>query len=309
MSASNKNNYQDDEMVTKNVDFDLLCNYKRLKENITMFTSHNQNPAYNFINYVFYYNIKHYIEIHIVTLIQNIEYEFTQIENTNNQNEIQASAVNIMKKFVTITEKYKEAQQIFLNLTKPNSNTCVISNIIEIKEKFRAYNSEENINVNFPSLLSCFETLESEIRKIQLKAERELRYYEGKSDSVMEGIHYWTIGWFAWSYNWCRYKTKVNAYRSFLTVFIDPLRTYISSRRRDISTVKIHFERLVKCLEKCQEKFPDDLDAENPFGEGDSTELINSNLKEIYKVFKIINPTTGTIYSCLKVPDSGDNMN
>ena len=119
-----------------------------------MFTSHNQKPEYNFINYVFYYNIKHYIEIHIVTLIQNIEYEFTQIENTNNQNEIQASAVNIMKKFVTITEKYKEAQQIFLNLTKPNINTCVISNIIEIKDKFRDYNSEENINVNFPSLLS-----------------------------------------------------------------------------------------------------------------------------------------------------------
>ena len=63
MSAQQKNNNQDDETVTKNIDFELLCKYKRLKELITMFTSHNQNPAYNFINYVFYYNIKHYIQI------------------------------------------------------------------------------------------------------------------------------------------------------------------------------------------------------------------------------------------------------
>ena len=46
-------------------------------------------------------------------------------------------------------------------------------------------------------------------------------------------------------------------------MFIDPLRTFISSRRRDIDASKIHFQHLVKKLNDCQDKFPDNLDSDD----------------------------------------------
>ena len=305
MSAQQKNsNNQDDETVTKNIDYEVLCKYIHLKQLITMFTSHNPNPCHNFINFVFHHNIKCYIEIHIVKIIQDIEHEFKQIDKLEDVEEIKKCSLKIFRNFNIITEKYKEVQNIFLNLTETNSRSCSIEDINKVKNRFREYDVEVTINVNFPGLLSCFKTLENEIEKQQTKAENELKYYQGKEKTFLGQFQYWTLGWVAWTYNWCKYKTKVNAYQSFLTVFIDPLRTYISSRKRDISTAKIHIKQLVKVLNDCKNKFPDNLDSDNCL-ENVSPEVINNNLNDICKVFEIINPSTATIYSCLKIPDQG----
>ena len=300
MSAQQKNgNNQDDETVTKNIDYEVLCKYQYLKQLITMFTSHNPNPCHNFINYVFHHNIKYYIERQIVDIIQEIKFELEQIEKLEDVIEIKKCALKIFRNFNIRTEKYIEAQTIFLQLTEPNTRYCSIEDINKIKQKFREYDAEITINVNFPGLLSCFKTLENEIEKQQTKAENELKYYQGKEKTFLGQLQYWTIGWFAWTYNWCKYKTKVSAYQSFLTVFIDPLRTYISSRRRDIKAAKIHFKHLVKKLNDCQNKFPDNLDSDDCL-ENVSLEDINKNLNDIAELKIIIDSTTATIYSCLK---------
>ena len=76
MSGQQKNgNNQDDETITKNIDYEVLWKYRYLKELITMFTSHNPNPCHNFINFVFHHNIKYYIERQIVDIIQDIKFE------------------------------------------------------------------------------------------------------------------------------------------------------------------------------------------------------------------------------------------
>ena len=70
----------------------------------------------------------------------------------------------------------------------------------------------------------------------------------------------------------------------FLT--IDPERTYISKLMRDIITAKIHIKQLVKVLNDCKNKFPDNLVSSDNCTR--IKEVINNNLNDICKVFEII---------------------
>ena len=65
-----------------------------------------------------------------------------KIETLEDVAEIKECALKIFRNFKMRTEKYIEAQTIFLQLTEHNTRSCHIDDINKIKQKFRDYDAE-----------------------------------------------------------------------------------------------------------------------------------------------------------------------
>lgn len=276
------------ENITKVIDYNLATDYQRLKEIITMFTSNNPDPKHNFINYVFHHNIENYVDLNIVRHLNDIQFYIEQYKNESTEEDYEKL---ILEKFDKIINEYTTLQTIYSKLTEPNRYSIKsLDEIPEIKDAFRNYDHKLNTEFKYPTLLSCFTSLETEIKKLQITSKQHLTYFEGKEKSILGQLKYWTVGWVAWTYNWCKYRTKINAYNSFETLYIDPLRTYLSSRNKDINTAKLHFKMMINNLNKCKKTLPyENSDADAVF-----------KIEKIIREINNIQATTASIYSCLK---------
>ena len=97
-----------------------------------------------------------------------------------------------------------------------------------------------------PSIKSMLEFLSKKVNTLKTEASDKREYYAGESKSKMKTVCYWSVGFVAWMYNWCRYTYKKDAYSIFIKQNISPLISSITTIESDMDSAITIIDRVTK---------------------------------------------------------------
>ena len=111
-----------------------------------------------------------------------------------------------------------------------------------------------------PSIKSMLEFLSTKVNTLKTEASDKMEYYAGESKSKIKTICYWSIGFVAWMYNWCRYTYKKEAYSIFIKQNISPLISSITTIESDMDSAITIIDRVTKNQKKIIDEDINNLD-------------------------------------------------
>ena len=97
-----------------------------------------------------------------------------------------------------------------------------------------------------PSVKSMLEFLSKKVNTLKTEASDKREYYAGESKSKLKTVCYWSVGFVAWVYNWCRYTYKKEAYSIFIKQNISPLISSITTIESDMDSAITIIDRVTK---------------------------------------------------------------
>ena len=134
-----------------------------------------------------------------------------------------------------------------------NSETTKIdssNNFQDILNTVSSLSKFDNYAKKAPSIKSMLEFLTTKVNIIKKEASDKREYYSGESKSKLKTACYWSLGFLAWTYNWCKYSYKTEAYSIFIKQNISPLISSITTITSDMDSAITIIDRVTKNQEK-----------------------------------------------------------
>lgn len=142
--------------------------------------------------------------------------------------------------------------------------------------------TNNNYTKTAPSMIQILDYLHVNVKKLENKAIEKKNYYNGESKSILNNVWYWTGGYFAWTYNMCKYDHMVQEYSVFI-------KNNVTSLKSTITEFKDDFKSAIRIIDKLTTNTNNIL-----------TEEIN-NYDNIINHTLQIAPNMATIFDNLKI--------
>ena len=225
--------------VQKNVDEQLRTDYVMYKIQISTLFSINSGapecPLSNFLRKM----IKNPLDEVITPEVNQVSDLYQELSRIEEKKKFNIEFTKLKEKVNTIKTSIDNLYKIYEKLvngttiSKPTND----ERFDEVLNKYTKMDNNITIGeIITPSIFYMFEYLVDKKNILYKRADKKEKYYKGIFDTKTQALCYWTVGYFAYVYNWCSYKDKVNYYEAFKKNNLNPAYTLIDGKKENLKS-------------------------------------------------------------------------
>lgn len=225
--------------VQKNVDEQLRKDYVMYKIQISTLFSINSGapecPLSNFLRKM----IKNPLDEVITLEVNRVSDMYQELAHIKEEKKFNTEFTKLKEKVNTIQTSidnlYKLYEKIVngTTISKPAND----ERFDEVLNKYTEMDNNISIeDITTPSIFYMFDYLVDKKNILYKRADKKAKYYKGIFDTNMQAVCYWTVGFFAYVYNWCSYKDKVDNYEAFKKNNLNPAYTLINGKKENLKS-------------------------------------------------------------------------
>lgn len=246
---------------TAYIDSSSIREYDYLKKEITSFVSQNPNPQYNLLISTINVIIKNIIVRDVFDITKKI-LMIEQLENNTESDDHWTNILDLVKELLQIFDNMSDK---FNKLIFKRQNN-VYREILNYKDldtiKFEINNIDENSDIDFKCVMICLEFLMDKNRQLEDRIKDKIKFYNGELKTFSEYSWYYFLSWFSMPLYGKYYNIKTG-YDNFLNNNVYALRTFITNFKREVTSVKKFFEKIINKLESLKTKIEDKKEKTN----------------------------------------------
>jgi hypothetical protein len=225
--------------VQKNVDEQLRKDYVMYKIQISTLFSINSGapecPLSNFLRKM----IKNPLDEVITLEVNQVSDLYQELAHIEEEAKFNTEFTKLKEKVNTIQTSidnlYKLYEKIVngTTISKPTND----EKFDEVLNKYTEMDNNISIEaITTPSIFYMFDYLVDKKNILYKRADKKAKYYKGIFDTNTQAVCYWTVGFFAYVYNWCSYKDKVDNYEAFKKNNLNPAYTLINGKKENLKS-------------------------------------------------------------------------
>jgi hypothetical protein len=225
--------------VQKNVDEQLRTDYVMYKIQISTLFSINSGapecPLSNFLRKM----IKNPLDEVITPEVNQVSDLYQELSRIEEKKKFNIEFTKLKEKVNTIKTSIDNLYKIYEKLvngttiSKPTND----ERFDEVLNKYTKMDNNITIGeIITPSIFYMFEYLVDKKNILYKRADKKEKYYKGIFDTKTQALCYWTVGYFAYVYNWCSYKDKVHYYEAFKKNNLNPAYTLIDGKKENLKS-------------------------------------------------------------------------